>query len=73
MEVQRYTYSDTIAGYVTEVDHDAGNFKLKTSDNSEFQVYLTPTTYARITQNLEESYQDCTARIQDMLQPGQQV
>ena len=56
MEVQRYTYSDTIAGYVTQFDRAAGNFKLKTSDDREFQVYLTPTTYARITQNLEESY-----------------
>jgi mannose/cellobiose epimerase-like protein (N-acyl-D-glucosamine 2-epimerase family) len=73
MKTQAYSYSDTISGYVTQVDRGARSFDLKTSDGSEFRAYLTPNTYARIAENLEDSYQDCTARMAEMLQPGQQV
>ena len=73
MAIQQYTYSDTIAGYVTQIDRTARSFELRTSDGRDFRIHLTPTTYARISQNLEESYQDCTARIGQMLQPGQHL
>lgn len=66
-----FTFSDTIAGYVTEFNPAENRFGMKTSDGREYQLYLTPATYARISQNLEESYMDCTGRISEMLVPGQ--
>jgi mannose/cellobiose epimerase-like protein (N-acyl-D-glucosamine 2-epimerase family) len=66
-----FTFSDTIAGYVTGFNRAEKRFGLKTSDGREFQLYLTPSTYARISQNLEEGYIDATRRIGEMLAPGQ--
>jgi mannose/cellobiose epimerase-like protein (N-acyl-D-glucosamine 2-epimerase family) len=65
-----FTFSDTIAGYVTTFDSDKGIFGLKTSDGREYQVKLTATTYAELTRNLGEPYQDCTGQITTMLVPG---
>ncbi len=66
-----FTFSDLISGYVTAFNRTEKRFGVKTSDGREFQVYLTPATYARITQDLEEPYQDCTWRLGEMLLPGQ--
>lgn len=63
----RFTFSDLIAGYVTSFDPASGCVGLKTSDGREFVACLTPTTFARITRNLEEGYRDCTGRMRDML------
>lgn len=60
-DTMRFTFSDTIAGYVTYIQRNERRFGLKTSDGREFHVALTPTNYGRIVQNLEEPYQDCTA------------
>ncbi len=68
-----FTFSDTITGYVTSFDRKQRSFKLKTSDDREFEAFLTPLTYARIIENLEESYNDCTGRLGEMLAPGQFV
>jgi mannose/cellobiose epimerase-like protein (N-acyl-D-glucosamine 2-epimerase family) len=68
-----FTFSDTIAGYVINFDRKKGSFKIKTSDGREFEAFLTPLAYARITQNLEEPYNDCTNRLGEMLTPGQLV
>lgn len=68
-----FTSSDTIAGYVTHFNRSERSFGLRTSDGREFTAHLTPMTYARVTQNLEEPYQDCTARIGEMLTAGQLV
>jgi mannose/cellobiose epimerase-like protein (N-acyl-D-glucosamine 2-epimerase family) len=73
MNKPRFTFSDTIAGYVTYFDSSNQSFGLKTSDEREYKVCLTNTTYARISQNLEESYKDCTGSINQMLVPGQHV
>ncbi len=32
----RFTFSDTVAGYVTEFDRDAGIFTLKTSGGQDY-------------------------------------
>jgi mannose/cellobiose epimerase-like protein (N-acyl-D-glucosamine 2-epimerase family) len=64
-----FTFSDTIAGYVTSFDSGKGIFSLKTSDGREYQVKLTATTYAELTRNLGEPYQDCTEQIASMLVP----
>lgn len=69
MDNMRFSFSDTIAGYVTQFNRSEKSFGLRTSDGREFAVYLTPTTYAQIVRNLDESYLDCTNRISEMLTP----
>jgi len=69
----RSTFSDTIAGYVTQFNRAERSFGLRTSDGREFQVHLTPLTYGRITQNLEEPYADATGRLAELLETGQHV
>jgi len=73
MERMSFSFSDTITGYVTDFNRSEKSFGIKTSDGREFQAYLTPTTFARITQNLGEPYNDCTQRLGEMLKPGQHV
>jgi mannose/cellobiose epimerase-like protein (N-acyl-D-glucosamine 2-epimerase family) len=65
-----FSFSDTIAGYVTGSQGDKGAFVLKTSDGRDFRVQLKPNTYAQMIRNLGEPYVDCTAQIPDMLVPG---
>ena len=52
MATQAYSYSDTIAGYVTHTDRAARSFDVRTSHGSDYRIYLTATTYARIAENL---------------------
>ena len=66
----KFTFSDTIAGYVTRFDKKADAFDLKTSDGREFHVELTPTTYAELVRNIGEPYHDATGAVRDMLVPG---
>lgn len=73
MDSINFTASDTIAGYVTFFDRTARKFGLRTSDGREFEAHLTPTTYAKISYNLNEGYRDCTGRIGEMLDEGQLV
>ena len=69
----RHTFSDTIAGYVTHFNRADRSFGLKTSDGREYRLFLTPTTYARITQNLNEGYMDATGRLGELLVDGNLV
>lgn len=73
MTTHRSTHSDTMTGYIKGADFAARHFDLVTSDNNEVRVHLTATTYARITHNLREDYQDCTSRLREMLKHGQLV
>src|SRR5262245_19927941 len=66
-----FTFSDTIAGYVTEVNRAERSFGVRTSDGRAFQLHLTPTTFGRIAQNLEEPYADATGRLGELLRPDQ--
>ncbi len=68
-----FSFSDTITGYVTDFNSSDKSFGIKTSDEREYRAYLTPTVYARIAQNLEEPYRDCTGDIEKLLVPGQHV
>jgi mannose/cellobiose epimerase-like protein (N-acyl-D-glucosamine 2-epimerase family) len=65
-----FTFSDTIAGYVTGYDLTTSSFGLKTSDGRTFHVQLTPTTYAELVSNLEEPYKDPGKSLPDLLQTG---
>ena len=52
-----FTFSDTIAGYVTKFDQKADTFGLRTTDDREYAVKFAPGTYAWIANNLEEPRQ----------------
>ena len=62
-----FTFSDTIAGYVTGFNSVENWFTLRTSDRRDFKVFLTANTYARIIQNLDEPYRDATGSINSLL------
>jgi mannose/cellobiose epimerase-like protein (N-acyl-D-glucosamine 2-epimerase family) len=66
-----FSMSDTIAGYVRGFNRRKGSFLLETSDGRKFEVYLTDTTFGRITQNLSEEYIDGTGRFGELLSEGQ--
>ncbi|MEA2932179.1 MAG: hypothetical protein QOI56_964 [Actinomycetota bacterium] len=65
-----FTFSDTIAGYVTGFDEDEDSFGLRTSDGREFTCHLTANTYAAALRNFGEAYLDTTSQMRDMLAPG---
>ncbi|MEA5619035.1 AGE family epimerase/isomerase [Cronbergia sp. UHCC 0137] len=65
-----FTFSDLIAGYVTEYDGNSDTFGLKTSDGREFQVKISPMAFAKVIQNFDEGYPDATAAMRAMLLPG---
>jgi len=67
MKNMNFTFSDTIAGYVTHLDWDNDLFMLKASDGREFTVKLTSTTFAELVRNIGEAYIDCTNQIEDIL------
>src|SRR5438477_4542712 len=69
MDKMHFTFSDTIAGYVTSTDASKKTFGLKTSDGREFQVKLTDTTYGELVRNLGEPYQDPGAPPEKMITP----
>ena len=66
----RFTFSDTIAGYVTHFNRAERSFGLKTSEGHEYTLFITPMTYARVTQNLDEGYIDATGRLGELLDEG---
>lgn len=66
-----FTISDTIAGYVGNVDRAERSFTLTTSGGQEYTASLTSNTFARFAFNLDEPYADATGRIGELLRPGQ--
>ncbi len=66
-----FTFSDLIAGYITQYYPDRDAFDLKTSDDREYTVYLTPTTYAELIRNLGQAFQDATGQMRDLLKAGE--
>jgi mannose/cellobiose epimerase-like protein (N-acyl-D-glucosamine 2-epimerase family)/anti-anti-sigma regulatory factor len=71
MDKMHFTFSDTIAGYVTTPpDSPTGKFGLKTSDGREFQVQLNDATYAEVIRNPSEQYKDPGEPVQYVLTPG---
>lgn len=66
MEID-FTFSDTIAGYITDFNLKDRSFKLKTSDDREFKAYLTNNCFARYARNLNEGYQDATGDLNHLL------
>ncbi|QDS94459.1 Cellobiose 2-epimerase [Roseimaritima multifibrata] len=71
MTKSTFTFSDLIAGYVTNVGSDSNSFGLRTSDGREFLVKLTPTVFAEFIRNLGEGYRDASASLESLLTEGQ--
>jgi len=65
-----FSFSDLIAGYVTEFDAQKNIFGLKTSDGREFKAKISAMAYAKIIQNFNEGYPDATGNMKAMLTPG---
>ena len=65
-----FTFSDTVAGYVTEFDREAGTYIVKTSDDRLYTIKLKGNTYAQLIRNLGDPYRDATGQMRDMLTPG---
>ena len=63
-----FTFSDTVAGYVTH--RDGTRVGLRTVDGRRLTVHLTDTTSGQMLRNLGAPYQDVTAHLWDVLQPG---
>ena len=66
-----FTFSDLLAGYVTSCDCENNIFTLKSLDgNREFNIKITPTTYAEYVRNLGENYKDATDVMKNLIEPG---
>ncbi|NET43731.1 AGE family epimerase/isomerase [Okeania sp. SIO2B3] len=68
-----FSFSDLIAGYVTKYDSETDIFGIKTTDGREFQARLSPISYAKLVQNLDEAYPDATGSMRSMLVPGRYI
>jgi mannose/cellobiose epimerase-like protein (N-acyl-D-glucosamine 2-epimerase family) len=68
-----FTFSDLIAGYVCSFDRSARAIDLETSDGRTYRAQLTPNTYAKQTQNLDEGWLDRGGQLDELLVPGQMV
>lgn len=64
-----FTVSDMIAGYVTRFDGQ-DTFELRTTDNREYRVTLTPTVFAEYVRNLGEDFKNATDDIKSLLVEG---
>lgn len=65
-----FSFSDSLAGYITDFDEHKGafgTFGLNTSDGRKFEVALTSMTSAELVRNLGEPYYDCTVQMGSML------
>jgi mannose/cellobiose epimerase-like protein (N-acyl-D-glucosamine 2-epimerase family) len=68
-----FSFSDLIAGYVTEQKNEENVYGLKTSDGREFEIRLTPATFAELIRNLAEPFLDCTGQMKELLKQGAYV
>ncbi len=66
-----FSFSDTVAGYVTHFNRAERSFGLRTSHGKEFEAYMTPNTYARFAFNLDEGYADATGMLSELLTKDQ--
>lgn len=67
-----FSVSDLIAGYVTKYD-GKDTFELRTSDDRDYRVTLTPTVFAEYVRNLGEEFQNATDDIRTNLVEGRFV
>ena len=65
-----FTFSDTVAGYVTGFDRERDVFTLKANSGREYNIKFAPGTYAWIVNNLEHPRHWCGGQMREMLTPG---
>ena len=53
-----FTFSDLISGYIVSYDEISNSFEISTSDGRNYEAKLTGNTYAKLSQNLGEDWQD---------------
>ncbi len=70
MDAISFSFSDTIAGYVSGYEKELDSFRIRTSDDRELHVKLGPNTYAWIANNLNEPRQWCADQMRSMLSQG---
>ena len=70
MNMMDFTFSDLIAGYVTDYDESTDSFGLKTSDGRTFTARFSANCYAELVRNLGEAFQDATGQMWEMMEPG---
>jgi mannose/cellobiose epimerase-like protein (N-acyl-D-glucosamine 2-epimerase family) len=71
MDNMRFSFSDTIAGYVIGFDRETDTFDLKTTDGREFSVKFSDNGYGWIANNLGEPRQWCSQdQMRAMAVPG---
>ncbi|MGW2255015.1 AGE family epimerase/isomerase [Kitasatospora sp. NPDC001660] len=68
-----FTFSDTIAGYVTAYDEGTRRLGLATADGRRFDLTIDPQAGAELLHNLEERYSDAGGHLEAMLEPGRFV
>ncbi len=68
-----FSFSDLIAGYVTEYSADTDIIVLKTSDGREFKAKLSPMAYAKVIQNFDEGYLDATGTMRSLMLKDQYI
>jgi mannose/cellobiose epimerase-like protein (N-acyl-D-glucosamine 2-epimerase family) len=68
-----FTFSDLISGYIVSYDEISNSFEISTSDGRNYEAKLTGNTYAKLSQNLGEDWQDRSGELQKLLVPGQMV
>ena len=73
MNALNFTFSDLISGYVESYDQKSKIIILSTSDDRKYTAELTGNTYSKLTQNLNEEWQDRGSKLNDLLVPGQLV
>ncbi len=65
-----FTFSDTIAGYITAYDRDTRVVRLSTADGRDVDVSVAQVPAAEVLRNLEEPYADAGGHLDSMLEPG---
>ena len=73
MNAIQFTFSDTVAGYVSRYDRASDVYTVTTPGGNSFDIKLKGQTYAQLVRNLEDPYQDCTGQMREMLEPGRYV
>ena len=68
-----FTFSDLIAGYVTNYDDTKDAFNITTSDGREFLIYFGSDAYAEFVRNLGQDFQNATDKMRELLKPGRYV
>lgn len=68
-----FTFSDLIAGYVTEYDSETQTFGIETSDGRTFSAFLSANVFAETIRNLGEKYIDASSELTAKLTPGRHV